>query len=200
MRGCSWVDSRVLSRPCCAGTTLLYKLTNKLNQLNCFKFSLFKWPFTVAWVYIAPKLNLLIVLLCMSFALSCWWSSYLIYLANVFWLTLRCPLLQEASGSGANPAFLGSKPGYFWSPECICICSLVFFFPYLCLYYVTIQGIPALVLCLCGAQKMTPLWACGLCVGQKNPERVARDCYKDLNVVFCSPKWNSCCRSSYMLK
>lgn len=48
-------------------------------------------------VSIAPKLNFLIVLLCTSFALSCCWSSYLIYLANVFWLTLRCPLLQESS-------------------------------------------------------------------------------------------------------
>lgn len=41
VRACSWLGSHALSKPCCAGITLLYKLTNKLNQLNCFKFSLF---------------------------------------------------------------------------------------------------------------------------------------------------------------
>lgn len=100
-------------------------------------------------------------------------------------------------GSGATTVFLGSKPGFFWSSECICICSPLSPFPYLCLDYVTIEGIPALVMCLYGAQTMTPLWAYGLCVGQKVPEG---DCHKGLNIVFCSPKRNSCCRSSYLLK
>lgn len=199
-----WKDSCAPSRPCCAGTTLLYKLTNKLNQLNCFKFSLFKWAFAVVWVSIALNLNLLIVLLRMYFALSCCWSSYLIYLANVFWLTLRCPLLQEASLVQVLPQLFSRKKARVFLvirvPLHWCSGSLVFFFPYLCLYYVTIQGVPALVLCFYGAQKMIALWTCGLRVAQKPPVRVARDCYKDLNVVFCSPKWNSCCRSSFMLK
>lgn len=87
---------------------------------------------------------------------------------------LASTTLSSAPGgpfdSGATTAFLGSKPGFFWSSECICICLLVVFFPYLCLYHVTIQSIPVLVPCLYGAQKVTPGWAWGLCMGQKAPE------------------------------
>lgn len=87
---------------------------------------------------------------------------------------LASTTLSSAPGgpfdSGATTAFLGSKPGFFWSSECICICLLVVFFPYLCLYHVTIQSIPVLVPCLYGAQKVTPGWAWGLCMRQKAPE------------------------------
>ena len=195
-----WEDSRALSGPCCAGTTLLYKLTNKLNQLNCFKFSLLKWPFTVVWVHRSypESFN------CTSLDNFCFVMLMKFLFDLLSQRILANSMLSSAPGglfgSGATMAFLGSKPGFFWSSECICICSLVCLFPYLCLYYVTIQGIPALVPCLYGAQKMTLLWACDLCGGQNAPERVARDCCKDLNVVFCSPKRNACCRSSCMLK
>lgn len=191
-----------LSGPCCAGTMLLHELTNKLNRLNCFKFGLFKGPFTVVRVpcSYSESFN------CSSLGIFCF-VMLMRFLFDLFsQRILANSMVPSAPGglfrSGATTAFLGSKPGFFWSSECICICSLVFFFPYLCLCCVTIQGVPALVPYLYGAQKMTPLWTCGLGGGggQKVPERVARDCCKDLNVVFCSPKQNSCCRSSYMLK
>lgn len=46
----AWMIPR-LPRPCCAGTTLLYELSDKLKQLNSFTFSLFKWSFAVVWVH-----------------------------------------------------------------------------------------------------------------------------------------------------
>lgn len=68
-------------------------------------------------------LNILVVL---SFASSCGWCSYSIYLANIFWLTLCWTLLQEASLVQVPPQLL-QEAGQDFSgqQECICICSLI---------------------------------------------------------------------------
>lgn len=75
------------------------------------------WPaktaelFYVSFVLVAfcsgvSTLNILVALLWISFALSCWWHSYSIYLANIFWLTLCWTLLQESSLVQVPPQLL----------------------------------------------------------------------------------------------
>lgn len=103
-------------------------------------------------------------------------------------------------GSGGTTAFLGRKPGFFRSSEFFFICLLVFCCPYLCLYYVAIQGTPTLVLCLCGAQRITRLQLV-VCLWDGKAQGEWVEVIRKISMVhYFSSKWNPCHRFSYMLK